>query len=385
MMRIGMFSNAYKPIISGVVRSISLFRKGLEDAGHFVALFAPEGRGYEDDEPFIFRYPALPLRMDYSFPVVVAPQITWLMPRLKLQVLHSHHPFILGKEAVNFSQALGIPLVFTFHTLYHEYTHYVGFETDIAKRLTKRLVGDYANQAHRIIAPSARVLDLLPEYRIERPVDILPTPVDLSAFPPRRRPPLSNEKRKELVYVGRVAKEKNLAFLLRAFARVAKEDDALYLKLVGGGPELDSLRKYAEELGLAARVTFLGAVPFEQVPQELLSADIFVFASTTETQGLVVLEAMAAGLPLVLVNSVALLESARPGVDCLVSEVDEEAFAANILTLVRNPARARAMGRAARANAERFSVPVLTQRLLDIYQETIEDYHRSGKARSPKS
>ncbi|NOX62461.1 MAG: glycosyltransferase family 4 protein [Chloroflexi bacterium] len=380
MMRIGMFSNAYKPIISGVVRSISLYRKGLEEAGHFVALFAPEGRGYEDDEPFIFRYPAVPLRMDYTFPVVMAPQITWLVPRLKLQVLHAHHPFILGKEAVNFSQALGIPLVFTFHTLYHEYTHYVGFETDIAKRLTKRLVGDYANQAHRIIAPSARVLELLPEYRIERPVDILPTPVDLSVFPPRQHPPLINDKRKQLVYVGRVAKEKNLDFLLRAFARAAAEDPALHLKVVGGGPELGALGKYAESLGVAARVNFLGPVPFDQVPRELLTSDIFVFASTTETQGLVVLEAMAAGLPLVLVNSVALLESARPGVDCLVSVEDEIEFAENILLLVRNPGRARAMGRAARANAERFSVPVLTQRLLGIYQETIDDYHRASHA-----
>ena len=127
-MRVGMFSNSYKPIISGVVRSIDLYRQGLTDDGNFVALFTSDTKEYEDTEPFIFRYPSIPIpkAMDWTFPVVVAPQITWMIPRLKLDILHAHHPFVVGSEALNISRSENIPLIFTFHTLYHEYTHYVG-------------------------------------------------------------------------------------------------------------------------------------------------------------------------------------------------------------------------------------------------------------------
>ncbi len=378
-MRVGMFSNAYKPIINGVVRSISLYRQGLEETGHFVSVFAPDTRNYDDSEPFVFRYSALPLPTgtDYMFPVVVAPQIDWLVPRLRLDIVHSHHPFIVGKEALNFSRSLRVPLVFTFHTMYHEYTHYIGFETSMVKQIVKRVVGDYARKANRIIAPSAVVRDMvLPEYGIDLPVDVLPTPVDLTLFPPRTRPPLSNPETITLVYVGRVAKEKNLEFLLRAFDLAHQEDGRLVLRIVGGGPEFDKITAAVRRLGLSDFVDFTGLVPFEASAAEMLHADMFVFASTTETQGLVVLEAMAAGLPLILVDSPALLDCTRPGIDCLTVPEDEVAFAQAILALVRDPAHAQALGRAARANASNFSVTALTQRLLDIYEDTIAAYSR---------
>ena len=376
-----MFSNAYKPVISGVVRSIMLYKNGLQQAGHFVGLFAPDGRNYEDDEPFIFRYPAfpLPMSMDYSFPLVVAPHITWLMSAIRPEIIHAHHPVILGSEAMNFSRTLGVPLVFTFHTMYHEYTHYFGFEASFFKQLTRRFVGEFASKADRIIAPSVQVRDILPSYNIDRPIDILPTPIDLSFFPARTRPPFADEKRIQLVYVGRVAKEKNIDFLLRSYARAASQEPRLHLRIVGDGPELDKLEAYADKLGLAGRVQFAGAVPYERVPRELLRADCFVFASTTETQGLVVLEAMAAGLPLVLIESPALLEVARPDQDCLVASEDEQTFAQAILALAADHERARALGRSGRAEAEKYNVPVMTQRLLDIYQGTIEAYRKGQR------
>jgi len=378
-MRVGMFSNAYRPVISGVVRSINLFKQGLEASGHFVAVFAPDTRNYEDHEPFIFRYSALPLPsgMDYTFPVVVAPQIDWLVPRLKLDVVHAHHPFIVGREALSFSRSLRVPLVFTFHTMYHEYTHYIGFETSIVKQIVRRVVGDYARKADRIIAPSTQVRDMvLPEYNIDLPVDVLPTPVDMSLYPERLAPPLSNPDEITLIYIGRVAKEKNLDFLLRAFERTHQEDPRIRLRIVGGGPEFDKITATIRRMNLSHCVEFTGVVPFEKTAAELLKADMFVFASTTETQGLVVLEAMAAGLPLVLVHSQALLDCARPGLDCLTVAEDETEFAQAILSLVRDPARAQAMGVSARGNARNYSVPVLTERLLDIYQDTIAAYAR---------
>ena len=377
-MRIGMFSNSYKPIISGVVRSIDLYRQGLSNAGNFVALFTSDTKEYEDTEPFIFRYPSIsiPKTMDWTLPVVVAPYITWMIPRMKLDILHAHHPVVIGSEALNISRSEDIPLVFTFHTLYHEYTHYLGLDADFVKQFVRRFVRDYVEGVDCIIAPSTYILDLLPSYQIDRPVEILPTPVDLSLFPPREQLPFSDSDYIQLLYVGRIGKEKNLDFLLRAFARAAKQDARLHLRIVGDGPELKKLPGFAKELQVAANVEFAGAVSFEQVPVEMSRADLFVFTSTTETQGLVLLEAMAASLPQVIVDSPALHDFVRPDVDVLSTPIDEVAFADAILALARDPARAQRMGLAARQNAEQYSVPALTNRLLDIYQNTIDDYHK---------
>jgi glycosyltransferase involved in cell wall biosynthesis len=379
-MRIGMFANAYLPVINGVVRSIMLYRQGLLDACHFVGVFVPDARNYEDEEPFIFRYPAIPLptQLKYSFPVVTAPHITWMVPRLKLDIIHAHHPVIVGVEARRFSEELDIPLVFTFHTMYHEYTHYfLGMDNELVKQIVRKVVRDYANKADYIIAPSPAVVDLFPSYGITKPAEILPTPVDLEQFRPRDLPPLSDPNRVRLIYVGRLAKEKNVEFLLRAFQQAAAQEPRLELLVVGGGPSLDDLKKYAADLGIDHKVTFTGMVPFSQVVDELNQADLFVFASTTETQGLVVLEAMAAGLPLVLVESKALLYFIHPGEDCVVVREDEADMAAAILALIRDPDRLRAMGRAARKNAENYSIPALTSKLLDVYQRAI-DIHFSA-------
>jgi glycosyltransferase involved in cell wall biosynthesis len=381
-MRIGMFSNAYKPTISGVVRSIDLFTQGLRRQGHFVSIFAPDSHDYEDDEPFVFRYPALPLPsdLDYSLPVLVAPQIDWLVPRLKLDIIHAHHPVVVGNAALNFSRELGIPLVFTFHTLYHEYTHYFGFDTALARQIVKRIVANFARKADQIIVPSRAVAHIVThDYGIDRPYEILPTPIDLDDYPLRSPETLFRGSSIQLIYVGRIAKEKNLDFLLRAFARAFREDNRLRLRLVGGGPELETMRELAERMGLSEAVSFTGRVPFARIPSELAGADLFVFPSLTETQGLVVLEAMAAGLPMVLVDSPALLEHARPDRDCLVAPPQEEAFAAAILALVRDPDRARALGASARRQAEALSVPALTARLVTIYEATITRYHRRSE------
>jgi glycosyltransferase involved in cell wall biosynthesis len=375
-----MFANSYLPVVNGVVRSIMLYRQGLLNDCHFVGVFAPDARDYEDEQPFIFRYPAIPLpsQMKLSFPVVAAPHITWMVPRLKLDVIHAHHPVIVGAEAARFSEELDVPMVFTFHTMYHEYTHYfLGMDNDLVKQIVRRSVRDFANRADHIIAPSPAVVNLMPSYGIQKPVDILPTPVDIDKFKPRPNPLLNNPDRIRLIYVGRVAKEKNLDFLLRVFAQAAAKDERLEMLLVGGGPSLDDLRKLAKRLKIDHKVTFTDMVPFERVVDELSLADLFIFSSTSETQGLVVLEAMAAGLPLVMVESEALLYFVNPGQDCVVVPEKEDDMVAAILSLINDPDRLRAMGKAARKNAERYSIPALTSRLLDVYQAAADAHYRA--------
>lgn len=374
-----MFSNAYRPAISGVVRSIDLYTHALRNAGHFVAIFAPDHRNFEDSEPFVFRYPALPLPSgtDYTLPVLVAPQIDWLVPRLKLDIIHTHHPIVVGNAALNFSRSLGVPLVITFHTMYHEYTNYLGLEVSLAGQIIKRIVSNFMRKADCIIAPSTSAREmLLNEYNVDLPAVVLPTPVDLSQYPPRPRPPFSRPDLIQAIFVGRIDRNKNLEFMLRGFARAWRREPRLRLRIVGDGPDFDKFQDLTATLGLEKVVSFSGAVPFEQVPKELTNADLFVFASIIETQGLVALEAMAAGLPLVLVDCPPLRDCLQPGIDSLVVSEDEEAFAEAILSLASDPARAQAMGEAARHSAERFGIEALTARLTAIYQETIEIYQR---------
>ncbi|RME83783.1 MAG: glycosyltransferase [Caldilineae bacterium] len=382
-MRIGMFCNAYRPVINGVVRSIALFRQGLQQAGHFVSIFAPDSKGYRDEEPFVFRYPALPLPtgVEYTFPVVVAPQITWLVPKLKLDIIHTHHPFIVGSEALNFSRTEGIPIVFTFHTIYHEYTQYFGFDVELFKTITRRIVADYAQKVHCIIAPSLRIRDeLYHTYKVDRPVHVLRYPVDLSPFSGPRRPPLSDPERVQLLYLGRLVPEKNLHFLLRAFALAAAEEPRLHLRIVGEGSEREALQAEIGRMDLSARVELAGPVPFCDAPGELLRADVFLYPAQTESMSMAVLEAMAAGLPVVAVDCAALREYLDHRVEGVLVPEEEEAFAAALLELARMPELARRLGEAGRTRARSYSLSSLTPRLIAIYQETIEQYYRTRAA-----
>jgi len=144
--------------------------------------------------------------------------------------------------------------------------------------------------------------------------------------------------------------------------------------MVGDGPQTADLKHLAKRLNIRHRLTFTGIVPFEEVTEALNHADLFIFSSTSETQGLVILEAMAAGLPLVMVESKALLYFVNPGEDSVVVPEDEEAMAAAILNLVNHPARMRALGQAASKNAERYSISAMTSRLEDVYQITIDEH-----------
>lgn len=380
-MRIGMFTNAYKPVISGVVTSICLFRRGLMERGHEVFIFAPAFRGYEDDEENVFRYPAIDLPEDFNFSLAVplSPRISRLIPTLGLDIIHSHHPFVMGHEAVRVAQKLRVPLVFTFHTRYEDYSHYVYYvplgemSEPLVKKVIRRLVTDYVNDCDLIIAPSKNVLRLLKEYGVSQPVELIPTPVRLDAFAQgdadwvKQKHGLGADER-VLVHVGRLALEKDISFLLRAFQQVLAQEPACKLMLVGSGPEEKHLRQQVDDLGISRQVVFTGYVEHVQVPDYLAAADLFVFASKTETQGLSLVEAMAAGLPVVAVRSWATEDMLTPDVDGILTENDEAAFAAEVVRLLRDDERRRALAEQARRTAQRYTVEAATERLEQAYE-----------------
>ena len=379
-MRILVFSNAYKPTVSGVVTSIALFRQGLLEAGHEVSIVAPEYKDYQDQDPYIFRFPALDLRdqVDLSLVLPFRPQMVPVVRGVKPALIHSQHPVWMGRLAADFARDYHLPLVFTFHTRYDEYAKkYVPIAPELASIVTEEIVGHYLGNCAHVVAPTPTIRDLiLREYGTDVPVSVVPTPVDLSQYrnlaPRRVRADLGLEEAELLLYVGRLVEEKNLDFLLRAFARIVARRPQARLLLVGKGPHERNLRRLTEKLDLGERTIFTGSIPHSEVPHYAAAADLFVFPSLTETQGLVLIEAMAARTPVVALEAPGSVDVLAGGGGLLVPD-QEDAFAEAVLGLLGsgNEARLRALQEQAAEAVQRYDVPAATARLIAVYREAI--------------
>ncbi|RME76811.1 MAG: glycosyltransferase family 4 protein [Chloroflexi bacterium] len=379
-MHIAFFTNTYHPVISGVVRSISTFRQALSEMGHNVFIFAQAAADYKDEEPFIFRYPAIDLPLTHNFPVAIpiSPFVDKVLPILKPEVIHSHHPFLLGQAAASKANELNLPLVFTYHTRYREYSHYVSLKQDFVKEAIDRWVGDYLEKCHHIITPSESIRRLLVEtYGISRQITVIPTGIDLQPYQAadrtetRRR--LGWDSSFMLISVGRLAKEKNWSTLLDAAARVMQSRPHVRLTLIGDGDERQPLEEQARRLGIADRVTFTGILPFDQIPLYLKAADLFCFASVTETQGLVTMEAMAAGLPVAAVNATGTADVVEHNRQGLLTANNSHALADAIARLVDDDSLRREFQQAALEKAGTFDIQVQARRLVEVYRQAIED------------
>jgi len=385
-MHIGFYTNAYSPTISGVVRSVGSFRKALSELGHNVFIFSPQTDDYEDDEPFIFRYPSLdfPQFPDLPFVIPISSSIDHILPSLKMDVIHSHHPVLLGQTAAHNSAKYNLPLVFTFHSRYWEYSRYAGsFGQDFIKDQIDNILCDYLQKCHHIITPSDSLRQiLLYEYGFKEQITTIPTGVDVNLFENLNRP-AERQKRKwgddiVLISAGRLAIEKNWDTLIEAAAIVMKKNPKVRLVLLGDGSERNKLRKIAKTLGISERVEMPGGVDLDKVGNYLVAADIFCFASIAETQGLVTLEAMAAGLPVAAVDGSGTRDVLEDGVQGFMTVNDAVALGQGIENLVSDQELRSKMGLAARVRAREFDIVNQARELLDVYSQAQESA-RQGK------
>lgn len=374
-MRVVMFTNSYKPSISGVVTSMTTFRRGLVEAGHDVFVIAPDYEDYVDEEPFIFRFPALdlPWQIDFSLALPIKNLLEPTIRGLKPTIIHSQHPVLMGDLAVAFARDLKIPLVFTFHTQYDRYVeHYIPLAPSLAGRLMDEVIQRYLNRCDHIIVPSESIRTKVEiEYRVDKPVSVVPTPVDLSMFEAGEKAELRSSLdwtgQRVLLYVGRIAKEKRLDLLLEAFALISKDEARARLVLVGRGPYMESLRGKSYKMGLSDKVTFAGGIPHEEVPRYMAAADLFVFTSTTDTQGLVLIEAMASGTPVVAVSAPGPVDLLQSGGGVL-TEDTPQAFADAVSTLFEDPPQLQELSGQACAIAQRYGIQAVTRDLIQVYE-----------------
>lgn len=379
-MRIAIFTNAYHPIVSGVVTAISLFRKGLEMAGHEVAVFAPAFDDYRDDEPDVFRYRSLDLSKKVKFPVAIpySSEANRALRAFNPDIIHTHHPFVLGWAARRGARSLGIPLVYTFHTQYEKYAHYIPLPASFVRWSARRTIRNYAKHVDVLTTPAPSVAEILKSYGISKPIHILTNPIDLNLY----QQAINGELRerwgigiheKVLLYVGRLSQEKGLGLMLQAFSFLKNlcPDSHLRLVMVGDGPQKTGLESFAGELGIRDEVIFTGAVKYAEIPNYFQLADLFVMTSTSEVKPLVLLEAMASTLPIVAVDANGSRDTITHGTNGLLTLENHEAFAQAIAELIQDDLKRQKMGVAAGRSAEAYGLEHVTQQLISLYSDAI--------------
>lgn len=378
-MKIAMFTNTYLPHVGGVARSVKTLEDALRALGHEVRVVAPEFDGAEES-PEVLRVPAIQHfnGSDFSVRLPFPNLVRDFMEDFQPDLIHSHHPFLLGDSALRESWKMQVPIVFTHHTLYERYTHYVPFDSPALRRMAIRLATEYCNLCDHVIAPSASIAELLVEREVITPVTAIPTGIDLAAFaggdgarfreiagiPPEAR---------VIGHVGRLAAEKNLLFLAEAVGPCLAEDPGLVFLIVGDG---DARAEMVEILSRQARPEQIRDVG-KQSGRDLAGAyramDWFVFASQSETQGMVLAEAMAAGKPVVALDGPGVREILHDGREGLLLPADATAedFSTALRRIIQDPDLTEHCALAARETVKDYGTDHCVDQVLACYRQLV--------------
>lgn len=376
-MHIGIFTDSYLPYTSGVVRSIITFSKELRNLGHQVSIFAPSyGNCQPQKDIYRFRSLRAPTFKEFALAVPLAPSLPRALRQMGIDLIHVHSPFLMGQLGARMARQLGLPLVATYHTLYEEYVHYFPLAPGLLRHAVRHYTISFCNRCQLVITPTDTIRAYLQENGVKAPVASIPTGIELERFENLdpvwlRRHLLLSPEDIILLHVGRLGKEKNISFILQVFAMVHQQAPATHLILVGSGPLKETLESQARSLGISQAVTFAGSFPFEQMPAVYAGADLFIFASVTETQGLVIAEARAAGLPVVAVRAYGVQEMVVDGKDGFLTPLDMETFSARVEELVARPELRQQMGEEARRNVVSLAAATMARRLEEQYQELL--------------
>ncbi|HEY3297628.1 MAG TPA: glycosyltransferase family 4 protein [Armatimonadota bacterium] len=380
-MRVGIFSESYEPLLNGVAVSVGTLTKELRRLGHGVHIFATTCKGEYDANRDVTRLPAVFTRFepDYPVPIPFVPGLTRRVRREKLDLIHTQTPWILGWLGFAMGRRLRIPVVSTNHTQYADYAHYFPLAPrSFVRSFIAWTMRAYYNRCASVIVPSNPTAVLLREYGVRTPIYTIPTGNSLdTSRDPEARARIRTElgispDEVVLTYVGRLAKEKNLELLLHSFENLCKRHDDITLLVVGGGPFDDECRRKASALSCSSKVKFAGFMPREKVAKYYSAGDLFTFPSTTETQGLVLGEALQAGLPCVAVNAGGSPEMLKDGDDSLLTENSVDDFSAKIDILLSDRNLMARFSEQAVVNAARFSPRGMAASMLEVYEKVLQ-------------
>lgn len=393
-MKILMISDVYFPRVNGVSTSIQTFRRELATLGHQVDLIAPAYPVPYTEDYRTLRVRSRYLPFDPEDRMMIPREVRMLLPQLReaaYDLVHIQTPFVAHYQGIEIARLLDIPRMETYHTFFEEYLfHYVPVVPKAMLRaLSRRFSRSQCNQLDALVVPSTAMRDKLVEYGVRVPMHVVPTGIPLAQFAAgdgdafRVAHGIPSERR-VLLFVGRVAFEKNIDFLLRALERAVATIPDLLLVIAGEGPALASLKKLVAKLNLQEHALFVGYLDRRDALLDCYrAADAFVFASRTETQGLVLLEAMALGLPVISTAVMGTRDIVGPKRGALVPDDDEADFAEHIVRLMGDGDLRARLAEEGRAYVREWHADALALKLVATYQDVVAAYPAARAASCP--
>jgi len=385
-MRILMVSDVFFPRINGVSTSIESFRHALAALDIAVQVVAPHYPQCRDDDDDVIRVPARQVPFDPEDRLMKGRALRDALEATaatRCDLVHIQTPFAAHYAGLRHARAHGLPCIATYHTHFEEYLHnYVPLAPkSLLRGLARAFARRQCNALDAVIVPSSAMADTLGAYGVTTPMHRVPTGIPLAHFGADRRGARDDFRarhgiaanRPVALFVGRAAHEKNIGFLIDALPHALRDCPDALLLVAGEGPALPALRRQAATLGVAGNVRFVGYLDRrDELPDCYAAADLFVFSSRTETQGLVLLEAMAAGLPVLAFAALGTREIVEPRRGALPAPQEVAAFGACLAELLNDPARRHAMSEAARDFAGEWSTEACARRLADVYRSLLD-------------
>jgi len=395
--KIAFFNDTYHPYVSGVIRSMERFAAALRDGGHNVTMVVPGHVAPETRQAHrsgLYELLSIPVPgfdgMRIGTPIMTDGHfgISDTLDR-GIDIIHAHSPFVVGRMGARLAEKRDLPLVFTCHSIYPNYSDQVPLVSELAGDVIREYVVDYCLRCDLILAPSEYVREVLREWGVHRDIEVLPSGIELDAFERGRaevqargaavrqrlvrKAGLPRDSR-ILLFVGRLDHRKNIDFLLDVLAILPDcEGSPVHLVILGEGPARNQLEEQVVQRGVNDRVSILGKQPFEEVVRWYATSDVFGFPSTVETQGLVLVEAMAAGLPVVARDSPTSDEVIEHGVNGLLSEPDPAVFAGHVRDILTDAQLASDFRAAGIETARDYSTEVLAERLIHHYNALLSE------------
>lgn len=379
-MRIAMFTNLYLPLVGGIQRSIATFKEAFEARGHEVLVITPLVEDDPLDDLTVIEVPAIQHYngSDFAVALPLPSDVARRLEAFSPDLVHSHHPFLLGDRALRVASVTGCPLVFTYHTMWEHYLHYAPSESKAMQKFVKRMAAEYCNLCDHVIAPCESIAEVLRERGVEKPVTAIPTGIDTAGFgagdgDATRRALDIPEDAFVAGYIGRLGPEKSLGFVSEGLARFCARHEQGHALVVGEGDAADEVRACFERASLRERLCMPGVLHDQELVNAYHALDVFAFGSQSETQGLVLAEAMASGCPVIAVDAPGARDIVRDGANGrLLAREDADSFAQAIVDVAScSREEYERLCSQARSDAAQLSTDRCASRALALYEQLV--------------
>lgn len=384
---IGFFTDTYFPQINGVSENVKTSAEALRKRGHTVYIFAPKVKGYKDTDTFVIRFDSIRYLKNpeqrFGHPNSISHFVK--LTNKKFDIIHCHAGLSLNLLGLQIAIMKGVPIVLTYHTLFTEYAHYFLKGKVVTPGIIKRISKLLCNISDVVIAPSSKIETVLHSYSVRKPILIVPGGIDIEKFSTSKSGFLYKKlgipkNSKIVLYSGRIGKEKNIQFLLEAFKKIVDLEGNAAFVLVGDGPEKKHLERKVMELGIGKSIFFTGFIEPELMPKVYKDAYVFLFSSLTETQGLVVAEAQAAGVPVIALKDDAISEMVIEGETGFLTDSEVDDFSKKALLLLTDEKKRNEFSKNAKKRmAQKFSQDLQAAALEEIYQKLVLHYNLHPK------